>query len=416
MNYVTYAIPFFILLMAVEFLYGHLRSKQTYRLNDTINSLQMGTLSRLGSILKLGFSGVVFAWVVQQFGVTPLSTESPWVWIGAFVAYDFCYYWKHRYGHEWRIMWASHAAHHQSEEYNLSTALRQTGTDYIGFVFYFPMYLAGVPVEVVVTVGSLNLIYQFWVHTEHVRTLGPLEWIMITPSNHRVHHARNPDYIDRNYGGVFIIWDRMFGTFQAELPDQPCVYGITRGLKSWNPIWANFHVWYDTLLITLRTEKFWDKLRVWFKRPGWYPEDVKPNSIDWRYEKFDPDIDRFSGWYSFFNYWVLTGASLGLLAIQTDIPRYYALVVFVWLCFSFYSQGCWLEGSRYTQRLEILRLFALAALLVVGSQVGLIAPILYIFGGYTIIASLLFSAYFFGFFDLKKDQKKDQKMRSEALG
>ena len=121
-------------------------------------------------------------------------------------------------------MWASHAAHHQSEEYNLSTALRQTGTDYIGFVFYLPMYLAGTPVEVIVSVGSLNLVYQFWVHTEHVRRLGVLDYIFVTPSNHRVHHAKNPSYIDKNYGGVFVLWDRAFGTFEDEREDEPVSY------------------------------------------------------------------------------------------------------------------------------------------------------------------------------------------------
>ncbi|MFN3238886.1 MAG: sterol desaturase family protein [Pseudomonadales bacterium] len=394
MNYVTLAIPFFILLMAVECLYGHFRSNQTYRLNDTINSLQMGTLSRLVSILKLGFSGVVFAWLVSLFGIETIATDSIWVWLAAFIAYDFCYYWKHRFGHEWRIMWASHAAHHQSEEYNLSTALRQTGTDYIGFVFYLPLYLAGLPVEVVVTVGSLNLIYQFWVHTEHVRTLGPLEWIMITPSNHRVHHARNPDYIDRNYGGVFIIWDRLFGTFQPELAEQRCVYGITKGLKSWNPIWANFHVWYETFQISLRTKNIGDKFRVWFKGPGWYPEDMQPTEqTDWQYAKFDPSIDRFSGWYSFFNYWVLTGASLGLLAIQNDLPRYYALLVFAWLCFSFYSQCCWLEARTSALRLETIRLISMALLLVLGANVGLDQMIINVFSAYCVIAALLVGAY-----------------------
>ena len=174
-------------------------------------------------------------------------------------------------------MWASHIAHHQSEEFNLSTALRQTGTDYIGFVFYIPLYLAGVPAAAVITVGSLNLIYQFWVHTEHIRRLGPLEWIFVTPSNHRVHHARNPEYIDRNYGGVFILWDRMFGTFKDERADMPCVYGITTGLKSWNPLWANLHFWSDTAKLAWRTRSWGDKLRIWFKPPGWYPSDLDPH-------------------------------------------------------------------------------------------------------------------------------------------
>ncbi|HET9446805.1 MAG TPA: sterol desaturase family protein, partial [Steroidobacteraceae bacterium] len=158
MNYVEVAIPFFILAMLVEFVYGKLVKRQTYRLADTVNSLQLGTLSRLMDVLRLGFSAVVFGALVGWLGVAQWSMDSAWQWVAAFVAYDFCYYWKHRFGHEWRIMWASHIAHHQSEEFNLSTALRQTGTDYIGFVFYIPLYLAGVPAKAVITVGSLNLI------------------------------------------------------------------------------------------------------------------------------------------------------------------------------------------------------------------------------------------------------------------
>ena len=154
MNYVEVAIPFFILAMGVEYLYGRLVRRQTYRLNDTVNSLALGVLSRLVDVLRLGFSGIVFGTLVKWLGVPQWSMDSVWHWVAAFVAYDFFYYWKHRYGHEWRIMWASHIAHHQSEEFNLSTALRQTGTDYIGFVFYIPMYLAGVPAAAVITVGS----------------------------------------------------------------------------------------------------------------------------------------------------------------------------------------------------------------------------------------------------------------------
>jgi sterol desaturase/sphingolipid hydroxylase (fatty acid hydroxylase superfamily) len=151
MNYVEVAIPFFILAMLVEFLYGKLVKRQTYRLADTVNSLQLGTLSRLVDVLRLGFSAIVFGALVKWLGIHQWSMDSAWQWAAAFVAYDFCYYWKHRFGHEWRIMWASHIAHHQSEEFNLSTALRQTGTDYIGFVFYIPLYLAGVPAAAVIT-------------------------------------------------------------------------------------------------------------------------------------------------------------------------------------------------------------------------------------------------------------------------
>jgi alkylglycerol monooxygenase len=395
MNYVEVAIPFFILAMLVEFVYGKLAKRQTYRLADTVNSLQLGTLSRLMDVLRLGFSAVVFGALVGWLGISQWSMDSAWQWVAAFVAYDFCYYWKHRYGHEWRIMWASHIAHHQSEEFNLSTALRQTGTDYIGFVFYIPLYLAGVPAAAMITVGSLNLIYQFWVHTEHIRRLGPLEWILVTPSNHRVHHARNAEYIDRNYGGVFIVWDRIFGTFQDERADVPCVYGITTGLKSWNPLWANLHFWSDTAKLAWRTRSWGDKLRIWFKPPGWYPADLAASKkIDPNYQanKFDPPASRYTRAYTFAQYWVLTFAALWMLQVEKTLPRAFVLLMFGLMCFSLFVQGAALEGREYARRLEWVRVgvtlsLALATYLIWPQSLATVALAI---GGYAILSALAF--------------------------
>jgi alkylglycerol monooxygenase len=396
MNYVEVAIPFFILAMLVEFLYGKLVKRQTYRLADTVNSLQLGTLSRLVDVLRLGFSAVVFGALVRWLGIHQWSMDSAWQWVAAFVAYDFCYYWKHRFGHEWRIMWASHIAHHQSEEFNLSTALRQTGTDYIGFVFYIPLYLAGVPAAAVVTVGSLNLIYQFWVHTEHIRRLGPLEWIFVTPSNHRVHHARNPEYIDRNYGGVFILWDRLFGTFQDERVDVPCVYGITTGLKSWNPLWANVHFWYDTAKLAWRTRSWGDKLRIWFKPPAWQPADLDPHAkIDPNYQKdkFDPPASRYVRAYVFVQYWILTFASLWLLQVEKTLPRAFVLLVFAWMCYSLFVQGAALEGRAFARKLEWLRVGLTLGLAAIAYLVWpeALTTMAFAIAGYAVISGVLFA-------------------------
>jgi sterol desaturase/sphingolipid hydroxylase (fatty acid hydroxylase superfamily) len=391
MNYVVVAIPFFILAMAIEFLYGAFVKKQTYRLSDTVNSLQLGTLSRLNDLLHLGFSGLVFGALVSALNVPQWSMAPFWHWVVAFVAYDFCYYWKHRFGHEWRIMWASHAAHHQSEEFNLSTALRQTGTDYIGFVFYIPLFLAGIPAAAVITVGSLNLIYQFWVHTEHIRRVGPLEWILVTPSNHRVHHARNPEYLDKNYGGVFILWDRLFGTFKDERADTPCVYGITNGLNSWNPVWANFHVWVDTARLAWRTKNWGDKFRIWFKAPAWVPADIDAHKLSaWQLPKFAPPTDLFTRVYIFVQLWLLTFGSLWLLEAEKTLPRSFVLISFVWIVFSFYVQGTWLEGRTNSLRLEWVRIAAAVVLAVAVLQFwslpALTAPIL---AGYAVVSGLI---------------------------
>jgi len=392
MNYVELAIPFFILAMAIEFVYGAFVKKQTYRLSDTVNSLQLGVLSRLNDVLHLGFASIVFGTIVSWWGLHQWSMTSVWQWLAAFVLYDFCYYWKHRYGHEWRILWASHVAHHQSEEFNLSTALRQTGTDYIGFVFYIPLFLIGVPAPVVVTVGSLNLIYQFWVHTEHVRRIGPLEWILVTPSNHRVHHARNPEYLDRNYGGVFILWDRLSGTFQDERPDIPCVYGITTGLHSWNPLWANFHFWIDTAKISWRTKRWSDKLKVWFKAPAWTPSDIDIAAIkpDWRAPKFNPPTSPFTRGYIFTQLWLMTFAALWLLKVEQQLPRSFVMSAFIWIVFSLFVQGVWLEGRATSSRLEWVRIGSLvvAALALNTLWPTLSISLTTVLGGYGLVCSI----------------------------
>ncbi|HET6593237.1 MAG TPA: sterol desaturase family protein, partial [Xanthomonadales bacterium] len=207
MDLVPYAIPFFLLAIALELALDRYRKTGYYRSNDAINSLSLGVLSTASKLVLIDIAGRVYAWVQQDLAIVEWSL-SGWIsLVVAFVLYDFCYYWFHRVSHERRIFWAAHVAHHQSEEYNLTTALRQTSTGFLlGWLFYVPCFLLGMPADVFVTVASANLIYQFWVHTRFVKTLGPLEFVLVTPMNHRVHHARNPEYIDRNYGGFFILW------------------------------------------------------------------------------------------------------------------------------------------------------------------------------------------------------------------
>lgn len=391
MNYVELAIPFFILAMGLEFLYGMIAGRQTYRLNDTVNSLALGVLSRLNGVLRLGVSAVGFGALAAWAGVTPWAMDSAWQWIVAFVAYDFCYYWKHRAGHRSRLFWASHIAHHQSEEFNLSTALRQTGTDYVGFVFYLPLYFAGIPPAAVITVGSLNLIYQFWVHTEHIRRLGPLERFFVTPSNHRVHHARNAEYIDRNYGGVFIVWDRLFGTFKDERPEAPCVYGITTGLRSFNPLWANVHFWVDTFRLAWRTRRWRDKLKIWFMPPGWTPADLGPlPPKDWRYPKYDPPASAFARGYTFVQFWLITAAALWLLETHASLPYAFVWLAVAWIGFALYVQGTWLEGRSYARQLEWLRLATGAALALGLPWLWPVAPdtLALVLGGYCAASAL----------------------------
>lgn len=289
---ILYSIPAFAVLMAIELAYGIFRGRNTYRLNDTFCSLTLGLLSRFPPVFKLGVSGMVYAGAANLFGIDGLAKDAWSTWVLAFLLYDFSYYWKHRLCHERTLLWASHVVHHQSEDYNLGTALRQTGSSFIvSWIFYIPMFLVGVPIEVFVPVAGVNLVYQFWVHTEHIGSLGLLDRIMVTPSNHRVHHARNAEYIDANYGGVFIIWDRIFGTFRAERSDLPPEYGTRTPLRSWNPLWANLEIYWRMLRDSWYTKNWRDKCQVWISRTGWRPDDVaaqfaKPESSTANYLKY----------------------------------------------------------------------------------------------------------------------------------
>jgi hypothetical protein len=204
-----------------------------------------------------------------------LPADAWWVWVFALVFYDFCYYWHHRAGHRVAAFWAAHAVHHQSEDYNLSTALRQTSSGFLlGWVFYLPMALAGVPPLVFAVVALIDLLYQYWVHTQQIGKLGWFDRWFVSPSNHRVHHAVNDRYLDKNYGGIWIVWDRLFGTFVEEDDQERIVYGTRSPLRSFDPVWANLQVYKDLVVDSWRARSWADKLRVWLKPPGWRPADV----------------------------------------------------------------------------------------------------------------------------------------------
>jgi len=380
MDLIVYAVPFFILAMLAELAYGVYRGRNTYRLNDSVSSLFLGVLSQARRFVTLGVGGYVYHLVSEYFSMPRMDTSSWWTWVLAFVLYDFCYYWLHRLGHERTILWAAHVAHHQSEEYNLTTALRQTSTGFLlGWIFYIPLFLLGIPAEVVVTVASLNLLYQFWVHTEHVPRLGWYERVFITPSNHRVHHAQNDIYMDRNYGGVFILWDRLFGTFQEELDEEPVIFGIRGPLRSFNPWHALTHVYADMIKDSWHTRNWRDKLRVWVARTGWQPEDVPArhkNDLS-TFEKYDPRVPGVVAWYGFFQ---LVAVVAFLAWMQATELGYWAGVA-CWglLLATTMTTTLWLEARQADSltRWEWLRLGALgmllAAALITGAGLGVVA-------------------------------------------
>ncbi len=362
MNYILYAIPFFLALIGLELLLDRWRGVSTYRFSDTINSLSAGVLSTTVGLLTKAVGLLTYTLAWQQLALFELSASSLWIWLFAFLMYDFCYYWNHRLGHERNVLWAAHSVHHQSEDYNLSTALRQTSTGFIfGWIFYLPMAVAGVPPLVFLTVAALNLLYQFWVHTRHIAKLGWFEWLFITPSNHRVHHAQNAVYMDRNYGGVFILWDRLFGTFQEELDDEPVIFGVTTPLASWNPLWANAQFYIALWRDAVRAQSRWDKLRIWFMRTGWRPADVAakyPQSkVDLsQFVKFDVPLSRAQKVYAALQFSLYVVGGTSLMGLGADLSLAQMLLGVAWMAVGLFVIGIWLENRPSAIRLEVLRL------------------------------------------------------------
>jgi sterol desaturase/sphingolipid hydroxylase (fatty acid hydroxylase superfamily) len=367
MDLVAYAVPFFILAMLLELLWGIRVGRNTYRVNDAVSSLFLGTLSQVRKFVTLGVGGYVYHWVATHFSMPQLSAGSVWTWVFATFLYDFCYYWLHRLGHERSVLWAAHVAHHQSEDYNLSTALRQTSSGFLlGWMFYLPMFFAGVPAPVVVTVGSINLIYQFWVHTQHIGKLGWYEWVFVTPSNHRVHHAQNDCYLDRNYGGVFIIWDRLFGTFQEELAHEPPVYGIRGALRSWSPLKALTHIYVDMFRDSWHAQRWRDKLYVWVARTGWRPADLvlthpRPKSDLSSFQRYDPPVSSRVRAYALFQ---LLAVVMLLGFLQQGLVSGYltGLGLVIGMFLTTIATASWLEARASAQCLrgDVCRLLFIA--------------------------------------------------------
>ena len=291
------AMPAFFVLVLLEKVWGIYKGQDTVPVTDMVASLSSGITNVTKDVLGLSVAVISYQWLYAQFGF--FEIQATWlVFVVAFFALDFAGYWTHRIAHEYNIFWNNHIVHHSSEEFNLACALRQSISSIfkIFTVFLLPAALLGVPPEVIGVVAPLHLFAQFWYHTQHIRSMGFLEKIIVTPSHHRVHHAINPEYLDKNYGQIFIFWDKMFGTYQEERKDIPAVYGITRPVQTWNPIKINFmHLW---LLIkdAWRAKNWMDKLKIWFMPLGWRPSDVEAKhpvakiQDVYHFEKYNPTL------------------------------------------------------------------------------------------------------------------------------
>ncbi len=366
---IVLATPVFLALIAIEYAWGRARGRDTYRLPDAVSSIGLGILSQISAVftrlLRIGLYTLVFEQVAL------LRADAFWTswagWLLALLFYDLCYYWLHRLGHESAVLWAAHVVHHQSQHYNLSTALRQTSSGaLLGWVFYLPMALAGVPPLVFGVVALVDLLYQFWVHTEQVPKLGWFDRWFCSPSNHRVHHAVNDRYVDKNYGGILIVWDRLFGTFEDEDLAEPPVYGTRAPLQSWDPLWANAEVYWALARDSWRARRWADKLRVWLKPPGWRPSDVaarwpKPAfDLQAARRRYEPPVARGVLWFAGAQFIVLLGATAAFLWQADQAPLLTSALWFGVLTAALWALCALLQGRIGVWQVLMIEAAALA--------------------------------------------------------
>ena len=335
-----WVVPGFMVLMTVEALYGHFTNKQTYSFMDTLSSLSSGITNVLKDSLGLVLVILSYPYILDTIAVFDLES-SFMLYVVAFICIDFASYWNHRLNHKVNIFWNRHVIHHSSEEFNLACALRQSISAWIGFGAFFliPAAFFGVPAQLITLLAPIHLFAQFWYHTQHIGKLGFLEYIIVTPSQHRVHHAINPIYIDKNLSAIFCIWDRAFGTFQEELDEEPPVYGVLKPVNTWNPLLINFQHAFNVIQDAYNTSSFKDKLRIWFMPTGWRPNDVVkkfPRNIMTDHnnrEKYSPNYSNFMKFTAIFHfisinfllYFFLSNISI----IETDLRLIFGLIIFI---------------------------------------------------------------------------------------
>lgn len=402
MDIITASVPLFFLLIFVEMTVARATRRPYYRLNDSIADLSLGTLSQLSGIFLTLLTYGAFGWIsthlaVQQWLPVPAWPYGapfervagfPWLapnwpelasWVTVFLLVDLCYYWLHRLSHEVNILWAGHVVHHSSEEYNLTVALRQSSLHGLfSWVFYMPLALLGVPWQMFVASHALNLVYQFWIHTREIHRLGPLEWVMNTPSHHRVHHGVNPKYQDRNYAGVFIIWDRLFGSFTPE--EEEPVYGITKPLASWNPLWANVHVFAEIFRNARRARSWRDRLKVVFGPPSWLPDYLGgavtiPEVSAETFHKYDPPIAPPVRRYALAQFVVIVLGAMAVLQYAGALSWFHIGVLVFYLTLSLSNLGSLLEGRRWVYSMELARLVVLVGVAAVLLGLGRFDPL-----------------------------------------
>lgn len=369
-NPIVLSIPIFFILIGVEILVERLSHRKLYRLPDSIANLSCGITSQLSGIFLRVLAVGAYELVFSTLAITHL--ERNWIyWTALFFLVDLAYYWAHRMSHEINLFWGGHVVHHQSEEYNLSVALRQSSFQVVWtFFFYLPLAVAGFETTDFLLISAFNTLYQFWIHTETINRMGFLEYFLNTPSHHRVHHGRDPKYIDKNHAGTLIIWDKLFGTFQEE--EERPTYGITKPINSWNGVWANFSH-YATMAEEIKQIPSWgDKFRYLFNKPGWLPASMggyrpAPAVDKAHYHKYDTPAPTVLSYYAFFQYVICLAATAVFLFNQGSFTLTEKAIAAVLISISVVNCGVLFEGKQWVYVAEWLRITVYPAALAAGA-------------------------------------------------
>ena len=367
LNPIVLSIPIFFLLIGVELLINYFSERKVYRINDALTNISCGITQQVSGIFLKLFGIGIYTLAYQYLRIW----EIPTTWytlIILFIATDFLYYWAHRMSHEVNLFWSGHVVHHQSEDFNLSVALRQSSFQTIWTAgFYIPLAIIGFKPLDFVLMAALTTLYQFWIHTPYIKNLGLLEYIIVTPSHHRVHHGRDPKYIDKNHGGAFIWWDMMFGTYQKE--EETPTYGITTPVNSWNPVWANFSH-FEIMKNDLKKIKgARNKIKYLFYKPGWMPDELggyrpAPEVDKISYNKFDTLSSRSLNLYALFQYLILLGLTSWFLFNQADFSMSFKVMIAFLIALGAVTVGALFENKPWARIVEGLRILSYAAITV----------------------------------------------------
>ncbi|MCX7634056.1 MAG: sterol desaturase family protein, partial [Turneriella sp.] len=377
-NLIALAVPIFFISIAIEVVAALIMKKDVYRFNDAISDLSAGMLQELvgvfTKVLLFGAYVALFEWVHRPKELVPGQgygiPVNIWTWILVFILVDLIYYIFHRNAHNIAFLWGTHEAHHSSQEYNLAVALRQGAFQRLfSFPYYLPMAVVGFSPLQFMVCSQLNTLYQFFIHTRLIKKMGFLEYFMNTPSHHRVHHGVNPKYIDKNHGGVFIIWDKLFGTFQPE--EEEPHYGTVKPLTTFNPIWTQLHYFWHLIQLT-RKARGWDKLRVWFKPPGWKPDYLGGKSpipeIDpATYRKYDPENTPALKTYAGIAF-ILTLPIFLIMQQSKNLPLSYQAILAIPVLVGLAAAGGLMMRKRWGVWLEVVRVLFFILIVFAGTS------------------------------------------------